>query len=290
MEALFTQRYDGRDLTRGRLLTDAGPYKRYAVSYRGDGERITGIMNIPDGKGPFPVVVLNHGYIDPATYWSGQGMPREQDVLARRGFAVLHVDYRNHAGSSKDPDVDHELRLPYVVDTVNAVKAVKAARGAAFASLDRENVGWFGRSMGGGVTLRALAAQPGLVEAGAVWASVSSLEAENWERWFEKSPERRGTNRRIERTYGLPDDSPAFWRRASARPFFDRITEPVLVQHGGSDRTCPPRWSRATVDALEEADVEVRSNVYPGADHTFEGRTFSTAMERTVDFFDDHLR
>ena len=87
-----------------RLLTDAGPYKRYAVSYRGDGKRITGIMNIPDGKGPFPVVVLNHGYIDPDTYWSGQGMPREQDVLARRGFVVLHVDYRNHAGSSSDPD------------------------------------------------------------------------------------------------------------------------------------------------------------------------------------------
>ena len=82
----------------------------------------------------------------------------------------------------------------------------------------------------------------------------------------------------------------AFWRRASARPSFDRITEPVLVQHGGADRTCPVRWARTTVDALEDAGVEVRSNVYPGADHTFEGRTFSTAMDRTADFFDDHLR
>jgi dipeptidyl aminopeptidase/acylaminoacyl peptidase len=294
MEALFTKRYDGRDLTRGRLLTDAGPYKRYAVSYRGDGERITGIMNIPDGKGPFPVIVLNHGYIDPDTYWSGQGMPREQDVLARRGFVVLHVDYRNHAGSSDDAGgeagTDYRLRLPYVVDTINAVKAVKAAAGSRWKILDRDDVGWFGRSMGGGVTLRALAAQPGLVKAGAVWASVSSLEADNWERWYEDNPERRSVNRRIDRSYGLPDDAPGFWRRASARPYVDRITEPVLVQHGGSDRTCPPKWSRATVDALKKADVDVRSDVYPRADHTFEGRTFTTAMERTVDFFDDHLR
>ena len=291
MQALIDERYDGRDLRRGRLLRDQGRYKRYAVTYRGDGKKISGIMNLPDGKGPFPVVVLNHGYIDPDTYWSGQGMPREQDVLARRGFAVLHVDYRNHAGSSKDDDgadgTDYELRLPYVVDTINAVKAVKAS---GWDVLDEKNVGWFGRSMGGGVTLRALAVQPGLVKAGAVWASVSSSEADNWERWYEGNPERRGTNRKIDKTYGLPDDSPAFWRRASARPYFDRITEPVLVQHGGSDRTCPVRWAKETVDALEDADVDVRSDVYPGADHTFEGKTFTRAMDRTVDFFDDHLR
>ncbi|SDV03196.1 Alpha/beta hydrolase family protein [Microlunatus sagamiharensis] len=294
MAALIDLRYDGRDLDRGRLLADPGPYKRYAVSFRGDGKKITGIMNLPDGEGPFPVVVLNHGYIDPDTYWSGQGMPREQDVLARRGFAVLHVDYRNHAGSSDDDGgeagTDYRLRLPYVVDTINAVKAVKGATGSRWTSLDRGSVGWFGRSMGGGVTLRALAVQPGLVDAAAVWASVSSSEADNWERWYEDDPERRATNRRIDRSYGLPDDSPAFWRRASARPSFDRITEPVLVQHGGSDRTCPVRWARTTVDALEDAGVEVRSTIYPGADHTFEGRTFTTAMDRTADFFDDHLR
>lgn len=248
-------------------------------------------MNLPDGKGPFPVVVLNHGYIDPDTYWSGQGMPREQDTLARRGFAVLHVDYRNHAGSSDDDGgvdgTDHALRLPYVVDTINAVKAVKAS---GWDVLDTDHVGWFGRSMGGGVTLRALAVQPGLVDAAAVWASVSSLEADNWERWYYDSSERRGTNRKIDKTYGLPDDEPAFWRAASARPFVGRITEPVLVQHGGSDRTCPVRWAEKTVDALEDADVAVRSNIYPGADHTFEGRTFAKAMDRTADFFDDHLR
>lgn len=287
MQALIERRYDGRDLERGRLLRDQGSYKRYAITYRGDGEKISGIMNLPDGKGPFPVVVLNHGYIDPDTYWSGQGMPREQDTLARRGFAVLHVDYRNRAGSSDDDDVDYELQLPYVVDTINAVKAVQRS---GWDVLDTDNVGWFGRSMGGGVTLRALAVQPGLVKAGAVWASVSSSEADNWEQWSSDNPQRSGTNRKIDRTYGLPDESPAFWRAASARPFFDRISEPVLLQHGGSDRTCPVRWARSTVDALEDADVDLRSNIYPGADHTFEGQTFAKAMERTVDFFDDHLR
>jgi hypothetical protein len=34
---------------------------RYLITYRGDGLKISDVMNVPDGKGPFPVLVLNHG-------------------------------------------------------------------------------------------------------------------------------------------------------------------------------------------------------------------------------------
>jgi uncharacterized protein len=59
-------------------------------------------MNIPIRKGKYPLVILNHGYIDPAVYTLGRGLKREQDFLARNGFAVLHTDYRNHAFSDDD--------------------------------------------------------------------------------------------------------------------------------------------------------------------------------------------
>lgn len=285
MAALIERRYDGRDLRRGRLLADRGAYRRYAVSYRGDGERITGIMNVPDGKGPFPVLVLNHGYIDPDTYWSGQGMPREQDHLARQGYVVLHIDYRNHAGSSNDDDVDHELRLPYTVDTINAVLAVKSS---TLGFLDGDRVGWLGRSMGGEVTLRALAAKPGLVDAAVVYASTSSLAADNWRQFYRRDGDRAATNRRIARAYGLPDDAPGFWRAASARPYLDRVTEPVLVHHGTADDTCPIRWSERTVDALEDGGADVTFYRYRGEGHTFESQ-WRRSIERTTDFFDQHL-
>src|SRR3954463_9141208 len=76
VQALINKKYDGRDLKVGRLLGDYGAYKRYVITYRGDGLKISGVMNVPDGKGPFPVLVLNHGYIDPDSYFPGQGMPR----------------------------------------------------------------------------------------------------------------------------------------------------------------------------------------------------------------------
>ena len=57
----------------------------------------------PKGPGPFPGIVLNHGYIEPSYYVTGQGLAREQDWLARAGFVVLHTDYRGHAASDPVP-------------------------------------------------------------------------------------------------------------------------------------------------------------------------------------------
>ena len=54
MQALINKKYDGRNLKLGRLLGDYGAYKRYMITYRGDGLKISGVMNIPDGRGPFP--------------------------------------------------------------------------------------------------------------------------------------------------------------------------------------------------------------------------------------------
>jgi dipeptidyl aminopeptidase/acylaminoacyl peptidase len=285
VQALINKKYDGRDLRIGRLLADYGAYRRYIITYRGDGLKISGVMNVPDGKGPYPVLVLNHGYIDPDIYSPGQGMRREHDYLARQGYVVLHTDYRGHASSDNDRNVDYELRLPYVVDTINAVKAVKSSK---LPFLDKDRVGWLGRSMGGGVTLTALVVQPGLVDAAVIYASVSSLAADNWKQFSRPSEDRARTNRRIARTYGLPDDSPEFWRAASSRPYFDRVSEPLLVHHGTQDNTCPIRWSEATVKALKAEGKEVTFVKYRGEGHTFESQ-WQRSIERTVAFFDTHM-
>jgi dipeptidyl aminopeptidase/acylaminoacyl peptidase len=285
VQALIERSYDGRDLRLGQRIGSTGAYRRYLISYRGDGLRLTGVMNVPNGKGPFPVLVLNHGYIDPDAYVAGQGMVREQDYLARRGFVVLHVDYRGHAGSDNDPNVDYELRLPYAVDTINAVKAVKSSK---LSFLDRDRVGMMGRSMGGNVTLNALVAQPGLVDAAVIYASTSSLAADNWRQFYRPSQDRERVNRRIERTYGLPDQNPKFWRNASPRPYLGRVTEPIMIHHGLEDDTCPISWSRATTRALKRAGKDVTFLTYRGEGHAFVAQ-FGRSIARTADFFNENL-
>lgn len=286
VQALIEKSYNGDKLKLGRVLARTTAYTKRIVTYRSEKLTVSGVMLIPSGKGPFPVLVLNHGYIDPDRYFPGQGMPREHDYLARQGYVVFHTDYRGHASGDDDPDVDYELRLPYAVDTINAVYAVKRSK---LKILDGDRVGWLGRSMGGNVTLNALVAQPDLVDAAVIYATTSSRAAQNWKQFYADNDSRRGVNRRIERTYGLPEDAPAFWRAASPRTYLDRVSDPLLVHHGTADDTCPIAWATDVVDTLESEDKDVTFYRYRGAGHTFEGATWRRSIERTVDFFDEHL-
>ena len=283
LPALMARDYDGRGLRNRQVLARTDAYTRYAVRFRSGHLRISGVMNVPRGKGPFPVLVLLHGYIDPAVYVTGQGLLREQDYLARHGYVALHVDYRGHAQSDPAPGAETSLRLGYTVDAINAVHAV---RKSSLPYLDGARVGLLGRSMGGGVAYNVLTTQPGLVDAAVAFAPVSSDTVDNFERWtVAERPEAAG---KIVARHGSPADDPEFWRRVSPRTYFDRVTEPLLVHHGTSDSTCPPRWSRTTVGVLQAAGADVRLRWYEGEEHAF-GPLWPLSMRRTVAFFDRAL-
>ena len=286
LPALMREDVRGTDLTLGKVLGRLGTYTRYAVTYRADDLTISGIMNVPAGGGPFPVVVLLHGYIDPAVYVTGQGYRREQDALARNGYVAFHVDYRNHAGSDADPRNDVDLRLGYARDTIAAVEAVTASR---LPFLDGERIGLIGRSMGGQVALNALVAKPGLVDAAVTYASVSTDAVDNYDRWIRFADGRGQLAAAIERDHGSPEDKPEFWRGVSARSYFDRITTPVMVHHGVIDDTCPIAWSRATVRALRAADVDVTYHEYPGENH-YMYAAWAPSFQRTLAFLAEHLQ
>jgi len=285
---LADQEHTGDRLRLGAVRERTAAYTSYDVTYRSrsttargeEAYTISGVLNVPTGKGPFPAVVLAHGYIDPAIYVRGQGMTRERGYLATRGYIALHVDYRNHAESDDDQFFQLRMRLGYSSDVINAVKALL---GAAGVPVDDERVFLFGRSMGGGVIMKSLVAEPGLVQGAALWASVSSLEGENYNRFIRPDPEDDDLRSELSDRYGSPAQNPQFWQENSSRPHFDRITEPVLLVHGRSDETCPPRWATATLSAMTKAGVDARLQWY-GDGHAF-GPAFEAAMNRTIRFF-----
>ena len=227
-------------------------------------------------------MVLNHGYIEPSIYVTGQGLMREQDYLARAGFVVLHTDYRGHAASDPASAQSRETRLGYTRDTINAVESVKRLR-----YVDPDRVAMLGRSMGGGVTYNALVVKPGLVRAAVVFAPVSSDFVDNFNRWTVR--ERPEAAAAAYRRYGTPTQDPDFYRGLSARSHFGRITEPVLIHHGTDDESCPVRWSRTSQRLLLRAGVDSRLEIYQGEHHAF-GPQWPLSMERTVRFLRRHLR
>jgi dipeptidyl aminopeptidase/acylaminoacyl peptidase len=285
LPALMRKDFDGGRLRMVGVLGRFDTYTRRAVTYRSGDLTISGIMNVPEGNGPFPVLILNHGYIDPSYYVTGQGLAREQDFLARRGYVVLHTDYRNHAGSDDDASAERHLRLGYTEDVINAVLAVKRS-GLPF--LDADRIGLLGRSMGGGVTLNVLTVRPGLVDAATIYASVSSRTIDNFNRWVRDDPDRSVVSDYVLDRWGGQRENPSFWRGVSPRTYFERITEPVLMHQGTADESCPPRWAHETYQALEREGVSSRLLIYPGEPHAFVA-DWALSIRRTARFFDRHL-
>ncbi len=276
LAALMRTDFGSARIATRRLVLTNDAYTRHEVTYDSGGLTVSGVLLRPRGKGPFPAVVLNHGYIDPAVYRTGQGLSREQDHLARAGFVVLHTDYRGHAGSDPASRRSRFSRLGYTRDAINAVEAVKAE-----GYVDPDRVAMLGRSMGGAVTMNALVVRPGLVRAAVLFAPVSSDFLDNFNRWTvaERPEQAAATYRR----HGTPEQAPGFYRGLSARTFFDRVSEPVLIHHGTADDSCPVAWSRTTQRLLQRAGVDSRLEIYRGEQHAF-GPQWPLSMERTVRF------
>src|SRR5690606_35113203 len=231
-------------------------------------------------------------------------------------YMVLHVDYRNHAGSDKDPDNDVGLRLGYTEDVIGAALALRSWDRA---EVDAGRIGLFGRSMGGGVVYNALVVAPGLFDAAVAHAPVSGRPEENLDHF--QRPDGDPIVERIEAEHGTPEENPEFWRQVSplthaaraadplqihhgtaddtcpprrsreAAAALDaaRAADPLQIHHGTADDTCPPRWSREAAAAFEAAGADVELRTYAGEGHTF-GPRWRESMDVTMDFFARHLR
>lgn len=272
----------GSELVVGESIRSAAKYNRYPVTYKANGLTISGIMNIPKGDGPFPTLVLGHGYIDPAIYTSGRGLKREQDYLANQGYIVLHTDYRNHADSDDGPENSNNLRLGYTIDVIAAAKALKTS---GLAQIDTSRIGYLGRSMGGGIGYNVAVVAPDEFDAIVLYAPVSANYVDNFNKWGRGNPEIENP---IVARHGSPEDNPKFWAGISAENYFDNIDDPIMIHHGTNDESCKVAWSERAAAQMKALNKDVTLHIYQGEQHAF-GPQWELSMQRSVDFFGETL-
>jgi dipeptidyl aminopeptidase/acylaminoacyl peptidase len=282
LPALMQTEIVGSDLVIGDAIGSTAKYTRHPVTYKANEFTISGIMNIPKGEGPFPTLVLGHGYIDTDIYTSGRGLKREQDYLANRGYIVLHTDYRNHAGSDDDPNNDTNLRLGYTIDVIAAARALRAS---GLPQVDTAKIGYLGRSMGGGIGYNVATVAPNEFDAIILYAPVSANYVDNFNKWGRNMP--AVGNPIIER-FGSPEDTPKFWAGISAENYFERIEDPILIHHGTNDQICKIAWSERAVAQMEALNKDVTFQIYEGEQHAFEPQ-WELSMQRSVEFFEQNL-
>lgn len=280
-EGLFEKKYTSPALTVGETLESTARYTKSSVTYQSGELTISGVLYVPKGEAPaagFPVMVTNHGYIDPAIYTTGRGLKREQNYFVNNGYIVFHPDYRNHADSTKSDEDPIKMRLGYVEDIIHGVLALKATE----LPLNRERVTLLGHSMGGGASLAAAVVAPDIADELILYAPVSLNYQDSYERYMNDDLERK---ERVVSIYGTPEANPNFWAGLNGEPYLERLTIPVQIYHGTSDDDVPLAWSQETKRLLDEQEKQNELIVYPGEEHEF-GPRWQDFMDTSRQFIE----
>jgi dienelactone hydrolase len=260
LEALANRSYGEGELRVEYAWQDKDEFTRYYITYDSDGLNIHGYVNIPDGNGPFPVIIALHGYIPASEYETLDYSTRYADSIARKGYIVLHPNLRNFPPSDS-PGRVRDFQTGYTVDVMNLLAYVRemAGQDGIFKNADMTRMGIWGHSLGGGVALRMVNLVPE-IKAAVLYGAVS-------QRYTSSSA---GFN-----VYDLNATSAAF-----------------SVHHGELDEVISPDWSRTLCADLEEAGREYECYFYEDQPHTFirSGDADPLFIQRTVDFFDRYLQ
>lgn len=287
--------YPGSEIVTEKTLRSGNGFQRYVVSYESEGLRIKGILAIPNGDPPaggWPAIVFNHGYIRPETYRREEKYVAYIAGFASKGYVTFMPDFRGHQDSEGLP-LGAYFSPAYTTDALNAFYSL-----AKYPDVNPERIGMWGHSMGGNITLRSMVVVRD-VKAGVIWAGVvASYEdmLSNWRRGRPWRPSRRENMAHrpsrddLMEEYGEIDENRAFWESISPIFFVSDISGPVQLNHGLADNSVPWEFSESLKLALEDVDKEVDYYLYQGADHNLSGSAFGPAMNRSVEFFDKHLK
>ena len=239
-----------------------------------DGLEFPVLVTRPQGKGPWPTVVLVHG----GPYLRGEqwGFASDSQFLASRGYLVLQPEFRGSMGYG-----DTLFRAGWrqwglgMQDDITDATRWAIAQGMA----DPKRIAIAGASYGGYATMMGLAKEPELYRAGINWVGVTDIELMyeiGWSDFMGDKWMRFGMPKMI----GDPSKDAAQLRETSPLKQASRIRQPVLMAYGEKDLRVPlPHGTRMRDALLSSGNKQVEWVEYEGEGHGW------MLMKNTVDFW-----
>ena len=255
-----------------RQKTRAYHTEIHSVRVRDD--RIFATVYIPEGKGPFPTVILSHGY-------NGRGSDfcKEAAFFAEHGMVACTFDF---CGGSVHSDSSMDTKKMSVLtekeDLEAMISFVKAYEGAA-----ADQLFLFGGSQGGFVTTLAAAEMPDGIR-GLILYYPAFCIPDDWRKEYpdpSKIPESR-----------------EFWGMELGKAYFSaavqmdayaalgRIRQKILLLHGDKDTVVPPVYARKAAQIRKQVELEI----LPEEGHGFSDAGADHAMKRALAFMQSELR
>ena len=248
-------------------------YRTEVHSVRVRDDRIFATAYIPDGTGPFPAVILSHGYNG-----KGSDFCKEAAFFAEHGIVACTFDF---CGGSVHSDSSMDTRRMSVLtekeDLEAMISFVKARREVAAGQLFL-----LGGSQGGFVTTLAAAERPDGIR-GLILYYPAFCIPDDWRKEYPdpaKIPESR-----------------EFWGMELGKAYFSavlqmdayaalgNIGQKVLLLHGDKDTVVPLACARKATQIGKQVELEI----LPEEGHGFTDAGAKTAMERALAFMQAEL-
>ncbi len=257
----------------GNGAEDAG-YRTEEIWCANGDHRIYGEAYVPQGEGPFPLVIFSHELGN-----SHESGVRYAERLAENGYAAYVFDFCGGSAPGTENQSDGtNAEMSVLTEAADLEAVLDAAKGWDFA--DSGRIFLLGGSQGGLVTIVAGSRrQDEIAGMMLMYPALSAKEDHGTARWADGAD--------------VPDDVPLFggWMHVGSRYVtdlrdldFDAMLAgyagKVLLLHGDSDSTVGISWSESAAGIIPDCEFHVIS----GGGHEFYGKPFEDAVGHILSY------
>lgn len=296
IENLTNSNIEPSSIQIGKVITDDKDFTAYEFTFEFSPDlsknlkKTTGLINIPKGSGPFPLIVMFRGYVDQKKYVIGMGTQHAGEFFAKNGFITVAPDFLGYGNSDLEAENIFESRFQTYVTAIALLKSTEALKDyplkveTNYINTDHSNIFIWGHSNGGQIALTTLEIT-GLNYPTVLWTPVSKPFPFSILAYTDESDDHGKFIRRelskFEEDYDV--------EKYSLTNYFDRIKAPIQLNQGTNDDAVPFYWSDSLIKILEKDGVDAKYLKYTGADHNL-SPSWQKAVQNDLNFFNSHLK
>ena len=232
---------------------------------------------MPEGEGPFPAVVLVHGY--------GGGTHENKNIhmcneLAKEGFVALRFDFYDKPNGISEPSIENMSVTQQIDTTKSAIDFISSLE-----YVDKNKIGLTGHSLGG-MTVVLYTPTDDRIKALVVQSAVSKWgDTNELKKYAQPEVKERGYLLR-NKSWGEMKINYSFYEDGFKHDIFrsaEKIKCPTLVFHGDMDASVPIEHAKELIKHLKTED---RLEIIKGADHCYyDNDTLPIATKLMIEWF-----
>lgn len=235
-----------------------------------DGLKEYGLLMMPSSPPPangYPVIILCHGYINPAEYLTTEGYLTDMEFYASHGFVVVKPDFRGQ-GLSAGQGITQSAyySMAYNTDVMSLISALKNT-----SYINKNDINLWGHSMGAYIALRASVLSRDIKTTIILSGPVGSLK-QMYLSYIPPSDENNSQALKdraaVFAKYGTPGEDTAFWKNSSPTNYLDQTSTTYQIHVGLQDPVVPPELSADFDSDLNSLKRSHGYYTYPDGRHS----------------------